>query len=76
MKIEQALNKIAELGQQLMLDPNPEVAHIGAAVLALPISASEDCDDFNELVHMIFMFVRLKAEQKEAIQKLLDPNED
>lgn len=59
-----------------MLDPNPEVAHIGAAVLALPISASEDCDDFNELVHMIFMFVRLKAEQKEAIQKLLDPNED
>ena len=76
MKIEQALNKIAELGQQLMLDPNPEVAHIGAAVLALPISASEDSDDFNELVHMIFMFVRLKAEQKEAIQKLLDPNED
>ena len=76
MKIEQALNKIAELGQQFMLDPNPEVAHIGAAVLALPISASEDCDDFNELVHMIFMFVRLKAEQKEAIQKLLDPNED
>lgn len=76
MKIEQALNKIAELGQQLMLDPNPEVAHIGAAVLALPISASEDCDDFNELIHMIFMFVRLKAEQKEAIQKLLDPNED
>ena len=76
MKIEQALNKIAELGQQLMLDPNPEVAHIGSAVLALPISASEDCDDFNELIHMIFMFVRLKAEQKEAIQKLLDPNED
>ena len=76
MKIEQDLNKIAELGQQFMLDPNPEVAHIGAAVLALPISASEDCDDFNELVHMIFMFVRLKAEQKEAIQKLLDPNED
>jgi len=76
MKIEQALNKIAELGQQLMLDPNPEVAHIGAAVLALPISASEDSDDFNELIHMIFMFVRLKAEQKEAIQKLLDPNED
>ena len=76
MKIEQALNKIAELGQQLMLDPNPEVAHIGAAVLALPISASEDCDDFNELIHMIFMFVRLKAEQKQAIQKLLDPNED
>ena len=73
MKPEQALNKIAELGQQLMLDPNPEVAHIGAAVLALPISASEDCDDFNELVHMIFMFVRMKAEQKEAIQRLLEP---
>ena len=32
MRIEQALNKIAELGQQLMLDPNPEVAHVGAAV--------------------------------------------
>ena len=73
MKPEQALNKIAELGQQLMLDPNPEVAHIGAAVLALPISASEDCDDFNELVHMIFMFVRMKSEQKEAIQRLLEP---
>lgn len=76
MKIEQALNKIAELGQQMMLDPNPEVAHVGAAILALPITASEDCDDFNELVHMIFMFVKMKAEQKQAIQKLLDPNED
>jgi hypothetical protein len=76
MKIEQALNRIAELGQQMMLDPNPEVAHVGAAILALPITASEDCDDFNELVHMIFMFVKMKAEQKQAIQKLLDPNED
>lgn len=56
-----------------MLDPNPAVAHIGAAVLALPISASEDADDFNELIHMIFMFVKLKAEQKEAIQRLLEP---
>ena len=73
MKIEQALNRIAELGQQMMLDPNPEVAHVGAALLALPITASEDCDDFNELVHMIFTFVRVKAEQKEAIQKLLEP---
>lgn len=76
MKIEQALNRIAELGQQMMLDPNPEVAHVGAAILALPITASEDCDDFNELVHMIFMFVKMKAEQKQAIQKLLDPSED
>ena len=73
MKIEQALNRVAELGQQLMLDPNPEVAHLGAALLALPITASEDCDDFNELIHMIFMFVRVKAEQKEAIQRLLEP---
>lgn len=73
MKIEQALNRVAELGQQLMLDPNPEVAHLGAAILALPISASEDCDDFNELIHMIFMFVKIKAEQKEAIQRLLEP---
>ena len=71
MKIEQALNKIAELGQQMMLDPNPEVAHVGAALLALPITASEDCDDFNELVHVIFMFVKMKAAQKEAIQDLL-----
>lgn len=73
MKPEQALNKIAELGQQLMLDPNPEVARIGAAVLALPITASEDSDDFNELVHMIFMFVKMKAEQQKAIQRLLEP---
>ena len=72
MKIEQALNRVAELGQQLMLDPNPEVAHVGAALLAIPITASEDCDDFNELIHMIFMFVRVKAEQKEAIKKLLE----
>ena len=73
MKIEQALNRVAEIGQQMMLDPNPEVAHLGAALLALPITASEDCDDFNELIHMIFMFVRVKAEQKEAIQRLLEP---
>ena len=72
MKIEQALNRVAELGQQMMLDPNPEVAHVGAALLAIPITASEDCDDFNELVHMIFMFVRVKTEQKEAIKKLLE----
>ena len=73
MKIEQALNRVAELGQQMMLDPNPEVAHVGAALLAIPITASEDCDDFNELIHVIFMFVRVKAEQKEAIQRLLEP---
>ena len=73
MKTEQALTKIAELGQQLMLDPNPDVAHIGATLLALPITASEDCDDFNELVHMIFLFVKMKASQKEAIQRLLEP---
>ena len=72
MKIEQALNRVAELGQQMRLDPNPEVAHVGAALLAIPITASEDCDDFNELVHMIFMFVRVKSEQKEAIKKLLE----
>ena len=71
MKIEQALNRVAELGQQMMLDPNPEVAHVGAALLALPITESEDCDDFNELVHVIFMFVKMKAAQKEAIQDLL-----
>ena len=73
MKIEQALNRIAELGQQMMLDPNPEVSHVGAALLAIPITASEDCDDFNELIHMIFMFVKMKASQKEAIQRLLEP---
>jgi hypothetical protein len=73
MKIEQALNKVAELGQQMMLDPNPEVSHVGAALLAIPITASEDCDDFNELIHMIFMFVKMKAAQKEAIQDLIRP---
>jgi hypothetical protein len=76
MKIEQALNKVAELGQQMMLDPNPEVSHVGAALLAIPITASEDCDDFNELIHIIFMFVKMKASQKEAILNLLDPNEN
>jgi hypothetical protein len=73
MKTEQALNKIADLGQQLMLDPNPEVAHIGATLLAIPITASEDTDDLNELIRMIFMFVKMKASQKEAIQRLLEP---
>jgi len=76
MTPQKALDKIAQLGQELMLDPNPEVAHIGAAIMSFPISASEDADDFNELVHLIFMFMRVKIEQKEAIQKLLDPNED
>lgn len=73
MTPQKALDKIALLGQELMLDSNPEVAHIGAAVLALPISASEDSDDFNELIRMIFMFVRMKAEQQEAIKRLLEP---
>lgn len=76
MTPQKALDKIAQLGQELMLDPNPEVAHIGAAIMSFPIAASEDIDDFNELVHLIFMFMRVKIEQREAIQKLLDPNED
>jgi len=76
MKPQTALDKIAELGQQLMLDPNPDTAHIGAALLAIPITASEDTDDLNGLIRMIFMFVKMKANQKEAIQKLLDPNEN
>ena len=73
MKPQTALDKIAELGQQLMLDSNPDTAHIGAALLAIPITASEDIDDLNELIHMIFMFVKMKANQKEAIKNLLDP---
>lgn len=73
MKPEQALDKIAELGQQLMLDPNSKVAFIGAAILALPITASEDMDDLDELTHHIFSFVRVKAAQQEEIQKLLQP---
>jgi len=76
MTPQKALDRIAQLGQELMLDPNPEVAHIGAAIMSFPIAASEDIDDFNELVHLIFMFMRVKIEQREAIQKLLDPNED
>lgn len=72
MKPQTALDKIAELGQQLLNDSNPETARLGAALLALPISASEDYDDLQELVHLIFTFVRVKTEQKEAIKKLLE----
>jgi len=72
MKPQTALDKIAELGQQLLNDSNPETARLGAALLTLPISASEDYDDLQELVHLIFTFVRVKAEQKEAIKKLLE----
>ena len=72
MKPQTALDKIAELGQQLLNDSNPETARLGAALLTLPISASEDYDDLQELIHMIFTFVRVKTEQKEAIKKLLE----
>jgi len=72
MKPQTALDKIAELGQQMLNDSNPETARLGAALLTLPISASEDYDDLQELVHLIFTFVRVKAEQKEAIKKLLE----
>jgi hypothetical protein len=71
MKPQTALDKIAELGQQLMLDSNPETARLGVALLALPVSASEDYDDLRELTHLIFTFVRIKTEQKKAIQNLL-----
>jgi len=71
MKPQTALDKIAELGQQLLNDPNPETARLGAALLTLPVSASEDYDDLQELIHLIFTFVRIKTEQKEAIKNLL-----
>jgi len=73
MKPQTALDKIAELGQQLLNDSNPETARLGAALLTLPISASEDYDDLQDLIHLIFTFVRVKTEQKEAIQNLLRP---
>jgi hypothetical protein len=73
MKPQTALDKIAELGQQLMLDSNPETARIGAALLSIPISASEDYDDLQELIHVIFSFVRVKTEQNQAIQNLIRP---
>ena len=72
MKPQTALDKIGDLGQQLLNDSNPETARLGAALLTLPISASEDYDDLQELVHLIFTFVRVKTEQKEAIKKLLE----
>jgi hypothetical protein len=71
MKPQTALDKIAELGQQLLNDPNPETSRLGVALLALPASASEDYDDLRELTHLIFTFVRIKTEQKKAIQNLL-----
>jgi hypothetical protein len=71
MKPQTALDKIAELGQQLMLDSNPETARLGVVILALPVSASEDYDDLQELTHLIFTFARVKMEQKKAIQNLL-----
>jgi hypothetical protein len=71
MKPQTALDKIAELGQQLMLDSNPETARLGVALMTLPASASEDYDDLQELIHLIFTFVRIKTEQKKAIQNLL-----
>jgi hypothetical protein len=71
MKPQTALDKIAELGQQLMLDSNPETARLGVALMTLPVSASEDYDDLRELTHLIFTFVRIKTEQKKAIQNLL-----
>jgi hypothetical protein len=71
MKPQTALDKIAELGQQLLNDPNPETSRLGVALLSLPVSASEDYDDLRELTHLIFTFVRIKTEQKKAIQNLL-----
>jgi hypothetical protein len=71
MKPQTALDKIAELGQQLMLDSNPETARLGVALMTLPVSASEDYDDLRELTHLIFTFARVKMEQKKAIQNLL-----
>jgi hypothetical protein len=73
MKPQTALDRIAELGQQLLNDSNPETARLGAALLTLPVSASEDYDDLQELTHLIFTFVRIKTEQKQAIQNLLRP---
>jgi hypothetical protein len=73
MKPQTALDRIAELGQQLLNDSNPETARLGAALLTLPVSASEDYDDLRELTHLIFTFVRIKTEQKQAIQNLLRP---
>jgi len=71
MKPQTALDRIAELGQQLLNDSNPETARLGAALLTLPVSASEDYDDLQELTHLIFTFARVKMEQKKAIQNLL-----
>jgi hypothetical protein len=39
--------------------------------MTLPVSASEDYDDLQELTHLIFTFARVKMEQKKAIQNLL-----
>ena len=36
MKIEQALNKVAELGQQLILNSDPEVSHLWRSLSANP----------------------------------------
>jgi len=73
MKPQTALDRIAELGQQLLNDSNPETSRLGVALMTLPISASEDYDDLQELTHLIFTFARVKMEQKKAIQNLLRP---
>ncbi len=74
MTPQESLDKIASLAQKMMLDDDPDTHHMGVALLALPITASEDMDDFNELLHLIFMFVKVKASQRTAIKNLLDPS--
>jgi hypothetical protein len=71
MKPQTALDKITELGQQMLNDPNPETVRLGAALLAIPVSAADSYESLQEIIHLIFTFVRVKTEQNEAIKELL-----
>jgi hypothetical protein len=71
MTQKQALEKIEDLGVELVESKDPSVSILGALILSAPILAAEGEEDLDELIETVFSLVRQKKKQAEAIKNLL-----
>jgi uncharacterized protein YbgA (DUF1722 family) len=70
MNLQEAINKITEVGAQLMNHKNPEIKELGTLVLAIPISFQKS-EDMEELTSIVFEFIRERKKREDQIKELL-----
>lgn len=72
---EQVLMALTGLGMSAIKSEDPKLEALGAAILSIPMAASDSEEDLLHLFKAMFEVSRERIQRNEAIEKLLS-NED